>query len=173
MEKLCYPLKEYKVNGLPYGKRTTREGVLWGVHLGEDCIVAAGTDVYAIGRGEVVYSALHSGDEKKGNWGYITIIKHTNAHSGEPFYSLYGHLGKCFQRIGEKVKAGEPIGFVGKDYTAENGWWLAHLHFAIYTGPWDGKVLPGYWLVGDERTKPEWWEVPSEFIENYNKKNGH
>jgi hypothetical protein len=67
---------------------------------------------------------------------------------------------------------GEPIGFVGKDYTAENGWWLAHLHFAIYTGPWDKKVLPGYWLVGDSRTQPEWWEVPSEFIENYNKKIG-
>ncbi len=34
------------------------------------------------------------------------------------------------------------MGFVGKGETAENGFWDAHLHFAIYTGPWKDQVLP-------------------------------
>lgn len=162
--KLTYPIQEFEVNGLPFGKRSVHNGELWGIHLGEDCIVPAGTDVFSIGNGKVVYSALHAGDEEKGNWGYITIIEHQSPLLRKKFYSLYGHLGACHKRIGEKVKQGEPIGFVGKDYTAENGYWLAHLHFAIYTGPWKKKVLPGYWKEGDLDTDPRYWRVPSEFI---------
>lgn len=164
MSKLVYPLKAWEVNGAPFGKRSVHNGELWGIHLGEDCIVPAGTDVVAIGNGKVVYSALHAGDEHKGNWGYITIIEHQSPLLRKKFYSLYGHLGACYKRIGERVKIGEPIGFVGKDYTAENGWWLAHLHLAIYTGSWKKKVLPGYWKEGDLSTDPKYWRVPTEFI---------
>lgn len=164
-----YPLKEFEVNGVPFGKRSVLNGELWGIHLGEDCLVPAGTDVFAIGNGKVVYSALHAGDKEKGNWGYIMIIEHTHHWTRKKFYSLYGHLGTCHKRIGEKVKRGEPIGFVGKDYTRENGYWLAHLHFAIYTGPWKKKVLPGYWKEGDIETNPKYWAVPSEFIKEHQK----
>lgn len=169
MSEYIYPLEEYEVNGLPFGKRTILNGELWGIHLGEDCIVPAGTDVFAISNGKVVYSALHAGDEEKGNWGYIIIIEHTHPWTRRKFYSLYGHLGACHKRIGEKVKRGEPIGFIGKDYTSENGYWLAHLHFAIYTGPWKKKVLPGYWKEGDMETNPKHWAVPSEFIQAHSK----
>lgn len=167
--RLSYPLKEFEVNGVPFGKRSVHNGELWGIHLGEDCIVPAGTDVFAIGNGRVVYSALHAGDQNKGNWGYITIIEHQSPLMRKKFYSLYGHLGACYKRIGEKVKRGEPIGFIGKDYTAENGYWLAHLHFAIYTGPWKKKVLPGYWKEGDLDTDPKYWRVPTEFIKEHQK----
>jgi murein DD-endopeptidase MepM/ murein hydrolase activator NlpD len=117
-----YPLKEYNVNGLPFGKRSVHNGELWGVHLGEDCIVPAGTDVFAIANGKVVYSALHAGSKEKGNWGYITIIEHQSPIIRKKFYSLYGHLGACYKKIGDKVKREEPIGFIGKDYTRENGY---------------------------------------------------
>jgi murein DD-endopeptidase MepM/ murein hydrolase activator NlpD len=165
--RLSYPIKEFEVNGVPFGKRSVHNGELWGIHLGEDCIVPAGTDVFAIANGKVVYSALHAGDENKGNWGYITIIEHHSPLVRKKFYSLYGHLGACYKRIGERVKQGEPIGFVGKDYTAENGYWLAHLHFAIYTGPWKKQVLPGYWKEGDLNTDPKYWRVPSEFVREH------
>ena len=168
-QHLTYPLKDFVVNGLPFGKRSTHNREFWGIHLGEDCIVPAGTDVFAIGNGKIVYSALHAGDEEKGNWGHIIIIEHTQAWTRKKFYSLYGHLGSCYKRIGEKVKRGEPIGFIGKDYTKENGYWLAHLHFAIYTGPWNNKVLPGYWKEGDTETDPQHWQAPSEFIKEQQK----
>ena len=69
--------------------------------------------------------------------------------------------------MGEKVECGEPLGFVGEAFTPENGFWEAHLHFALYTGPWHDEVLPGYWKEGDKRTRPEWWRVPSEFVKTY------
>lgn len=166
--KVIFPLEHYQVNGSPFGKRTVLDGVSWGVHLGEDCVVPAGTDVRAIGRGRVVYAALHVGSEEKGNWGHIIIIRHKRPRSKGVFYSLYAHLGSVFKRIGDKVELGEPLGFIGESLTQENGFWEAHLHFALYVGPWMDEVLPGYWKDGDGRTRPEWWKVPSEFIQNYN-----
>lgn len=165
---LTFPMDNYQVNGLPFGKRSVLDGVLWGIHLGEDIMAPVGTDVRAIGRGTVVYSALHAGDKEKGNWGYIVIIRHRHPRRRQTFYSLYGHLGDCYKRIGDQVELGEPLGFIGEGYTAENGFWEAHLHFALYLGPWKKEVLPGYWKDGDTRTRPEWWAVPSEFIERYN-----
>lgn len=165
--KLIYPLEKYAVDGTPFGKRALHKGVLWGVHLGEDCVVPAGTDVWAIGRGKVVYAALHEGTEEKGNWGHIVIIRHRNPKTKLIFYSLYAHLGKSFKNIDDTVELGEPIGFIGASFTPENGFWEAHLHFAIYAGPWKDEVLPGYWKEGDTRTRPDWWKVPSEFIREY------
>ncbi len=164
-----FPVEQYEVNGLPFGKRSVYEGTLWGIHLGEDIIAPVGTDVRAIGRGTVVYSALHAGDEHKGNWGYIVIIRHRHPGRRQTFYSLYGHLGDSFKRIGDKVELGDPLGFIGEGNTHENGFWEAHLHFAIYIGPWHDEVLPGYWKDGDTRTRPQWWTVPSEFITEYKK----
>jgi murein DD-endopeptidase MepM/ murein hydrolase activator NlpD len=169
--KVQFPLEHYQVNGLPFGKRSVLDGVLWGIHLGEDIMVKAGTDVCAIGRGTVVYAAFHAGDAEKGNWGHVIIIRHRHPKRKQVFYSLYGHLGTSYKRIGDTVDIGEPLGFIGEGYTAENGFWEAHLHFAVYTGPWQKHVLPGYWKDGDTRTRPEWWVVPSEFIANYNTEN--
>ncbi len=167
---VVFPLDPYQVNGAAFGKRAEYDGTFWGVHLGEDCEVPAGTDVRAVGRGTVVYAALHPGESGKGNWGHIVIIRHKRPRSKEVFYSLYAHLGTSFKRIGEKVACGEPLGFIGEAFTPENGYWPAHLHFAIYTGPWHDEVLPGYWKEGETRTRPDWWRVPSEFIREYGKK---
>ncbi len=168
--KLVFPLDPYRVNGTLFGKRAEHQGVFWGVHLGEDCVAPAGTDVRAIGRGQVVYAALHPGSAEKENWGHIVIIRHRRPRTKEVFYSLYAHLGTSFKRIGEKVECGEPLGFIGEALTPENGYWEAHLHFAIYVGPWQDEVLPGYWKEGEERTRPEWWRSPGEFICNYGRK---
>lgn len=165
--ELIFPLERYTVNGAPFGKRMAYDGVLWGIHLGEDCVVSAGTDVRACGRGTVIYAAMHPGTQEKGNWGHIIIIRHKHAKMRQVFYSVYAHLGACFKRIGDKVALGEPLGFIGEGFTPENGFWEAHLHFAIYTGPWKNDVLPGYWKEGEKRTRPEWWQSPSEFIRGY------
>ena len=165
--KVSFPLENYVVNGLSFGKRSVYDGVLWGIHLGEDSTAPVGTDVRAIGRGRVVYAALHSGDAEKGNWGHIIIIRHKHPKKRLVFYSLYGHLGASHKRIGDRVEMGEPIGFIGESFTPENGYWESHLHFAVYIGPWKNEVLPGYWKDGDMRTRPEWWQSPSEFIKGY------
>jgi murein DD-endopeptidase MepM/ murein hydrolase activator NlpD len=174
--KLDFPLKNYKVNASWFRKKCTIDNVFWGLHLGEDCNTRAGTKVLAIGRGKVVYSALHSSNKspKRGgrrNWGNIVIIAHKNPKNKKVFFSLYGHLAKRLVGKGDRVDKRKIIGRVAKGWTKENGWWSeSHLHFALYKGPWERKVLPGYFRKNQKRTKLKWWLKPSEFIRNYAKK---
>ena len=158
--KIIFPLENYKISGAKFLQNVSS----WGIHLGEDCKAKAGDAVKSIYRGEIVYSALHPGSSQKGNWGNIIIIRHKLLGKGQIFYSLYGHLGKGLENVGDKVKKGELVGYMGKAYSAENGWWPAHLHFAIYTGPWSGKILPGYYRKEQNRTKLSYWKNPTEWI---------
>jgi len=171
--KLVFPLEDWKVNYCKFRQRDEYDGKLWGLHLGEDCIIKPGTPVKAIGRGKVVYSKLHATKKspKQGgyrNWGNIIIIAHKNPKTKKVFFSLYGHLGNRLVEKGDRVDIGQKIGTVGRAWSQQNGWWEdAHLHFAIYTGPWEGRVLPGYWKSTQKRTKLRYWAAPTKFIKNY------
>lgn len=165
-KKLIYPLEKYKVSGLDFFEKVT-SGKITGVHLGEDVRALAGTELKCIGNGEVVYSSLHAGSPTKGNWGNIVIVGHRRPKSKEEFYSLYGHLDTPFVKTGDKVKISQKIGIIAPADTPRNGWWPAHLHFAIYTGPWTETVLPGYHRENENKTQLEYWTNPSEFIKKY------
>ncbi|MFC1645191.1 M23 family metallopeptidase [Patescibacteria group bacterium] len=168
--KLRLPLGEYRVSGAGFGDDCSYNGVHWGIHLGEDVNCKAGTKVFAIGRGKVVYAKLHAGTLEKGNWGHIAIIAHKHPKTKKVFFSLYGHLGKLFVKKGDRIEIGQTIGVIGKSNTPENGFWKTeHIHFAIFTGPWNGKVLPGYFKKGQNRTRLEWWVSPSGFVGKYSK----
>lgn len=171
--ELDFPLKNWQVNDTKFLEPQAYSGVDWGLHLGEDCNIRTGTPVKAIGRGKVVYSALHAPQKppltegKEGsNWGNVIIIAHKNPSTKKVFFSLYGHLGKRLLKKGDRVKRGQKIGEVAKGWSRENGWWKkSHLHFAIYAGPWKGEVLPGAYRKGAEgRTKLEDWIAPTEFL---------
>ncbi len=166
--RLALPLADYAVNSRPFGEEGVLGGRSWGRHLGEDVLAEPGTPVGAIGDGQVVYAALHPGSRRRGNWGNIVIVGHAHPRDDQPFYSVYGHLGECRVAVGQIVKLGEPLGTVGRGRTPENGFWPEpHLHFAIFTGPWEGKVLPGYFREEDARTKLEYWVKPSAFVQRY------
>jgi len=162
--KIISPLDDYKVNGYKFSEKVSG----WGIHLGDDCNAKVDTPVKAIANGEIIYSAIHSGSIKKRNWGNIIIIKH-ELSKDKKYFSLYGHLGKRLKNQGDKIEAGEIIGYVGKANSAENGWWKSHLHFGIYTGPWNGEVLPGYYKEKQKRTELSYWENPTEWIMRYSK----
>jgi len=164
--KLVYPLDKYIISGLGFGQTVTAGRIL-GIHLGEDVRAAAGTEVRCVGSGKAVYTTLHAGSPGKGNWGNVVIVRHRKFKTKIEFYSLYGHLDTPLLRKNDKVKCGQKIGVIAPANTPQNGWWPTHLHFAIYTGPWTGVVLPGYFQEGAGRTKLEYWKNPSEFIQNY------
>lgn len=162
------PLLGYRVNSYQFREDCTYDGVHWGLHLGEDVNRRAGTPVFAIGRGRVVYSELHPGKPDHGNWGHIIIIAHVRPRTGRPFFSLYAHLGQRCTHSGDRVDLSQLIGFVGRASTPENGFWEdEHLHFAIYVGPWEGRVLTGYWKRGSKRTKLSYWREPTRFVGSY------
>ncbi|MCK4540586.1 M23 family metallopeptidase [Candidatus Parcubacteria bacterium] len=166
--KLTFPLEKYRVNSYRFRQDCAYGNVHWGIHLGEDINRSAGTKVRCIGRGRVVYSALHAGTKDKGNWGNIVIIVHKHPKTKTIFFSLYAHLQKRLVKKGQSIDLGQVIGTVGKTNSPENGWWEdEHLHFAIYVGHWEKKVLPGYWKKGSKKTKLTYWKEPTRFINNY------
>jgi murein DD-endopeptidase MepM/ murein hydrolase activator NlpD len=168
---LTFPLKNITTNGAQFLEETTIDKIYWGKHLGSDFNAVAGTEVYGIGAGKVLYAKLHAAKkQQKGirrNWGYIVIVIHRCIYTSKFFYSLYGHLAEPLVRVGETITTGQVIAHVAKEYTLENGWWEAHLHLGIYRGPWEEKVLPGYYRKDQQLTELEYWKDPLLFIENY------
>lgn len=172
--KLIFPLENSENISSNFGSLHAFDGEDWGMHLGIDISARAGSQVMAIGRGIVVYSAIHLGKIskegviKKRNWGGVIIIAHHNAKNKLNFFSIYGHLGKCLLKKGDVIDAGKVIGTIGKSMTPKNGLWEEeHLHFGIYAGPYDGKVLPGYYKKEAEITKMEYWREPISFVKDY------
>lgn len=100
------------------------------VHLGIDLFMAAGEPVLAPLAGRV---HLVANNAAEGDYGPVVILEHRTA-GGDVFYTLYGHLGLktlTHRKIGEEVKRGETVGWVGEPPT--NGNWVPHLHFQLIT----------------------------------------
>lgn len=86
-------------------------------HYGMDFTAPAGTDVYATGNG-TVKTVLSS----QRGFGKHIIVDH-----GFGYTSLYAHLSGFNVRVGQKVKRGDVIGFVGSTGTSVAN----HLHYEI------------------------------------------
>ncbi|MBA4321507.1 MAG: peptidase M23 [Odoribacter sp.] len=86
-------------------------------HYGMDFTAPTGTDIYVTGDG-VVESVLYS----KRGYGNHIIINH-----GFGYKTIYAHLDRANVRVGQKVKRGDVIAFVGN-----TGLSLApHLHYEV------------------------------------------
>lgn len=85
-------------------------------HSGMDFAAKVGTEIYATGDGKVVYAAWKQG------YGNCIIVDH-----GYGYQTLYGHMSKYNARVGQKVKRGEIIGFVGNTGKSTG----SHLHYEV------------------------------------------
>ena len=85
-------------------------------HSGIDVAAPTGSLVAAAAPGRVAFAARAGG-----GWGRLVSI----AHRG--FRTLYAHLSRIHVRVGQRVRAGSPIGRVGA-----SGWASGpHLHFEL------------------------------------------
>ncbi len=179
-DELVLPVQPYRVTGYRFGSRLRRRLIFHIAHLGDD-VGTAGDSVRAIGHGEAVWSEVRPGRPGRPNWGGMVVIRHcrggaqTEKHPAPRgqastfFYSVYGHMKDLQVQAGQQVVTGQPLGVVAEGETPENGWWkVPHLHFAVYTGPWRDRVLPGYARWWDGRTRKKWWRDPRKFVERYN-----
>jgi murein DD-endopeptidase MepM/ murein hydrolase activator NlpD len=96
-------------------------------HLGVDYNVPDGTRVASCVDGEVSH-IIHQGIF--GGWGGLLVFKIANPPVSGADYLYYGHLAWDDKvKVGQKVKAGDTVGFIGKP--TENGVWFPHLHVQL------------------------------------------
>ena len=101
----------------PYGYRTHPIDGQWKFHSGVDLAGPEGTPIVATRDGTVTAAAYSSG-----NGNYVTI------NHGDGFSSSYLHMTHSVVSVGQKVSAGQVIGYMGNTgYSKGN-----HLHFTIY-----------------------------------------
>ena len=148
------PLSSYKITGYHHGSAVGAGKV----HAGDDLSGNAGTAVYAVWDGTVLW-AKNGGT----GWGTLVMIKHT-APDGAAFVSVYGHLRQPGLAVssGQVVTKGALLGYLGTK--AQNGGWAEHLHFAIYT-----KAVPSSIVLPGHVKSLAGWEDPIPWINKHGK----
>jgi murein DD-endopeptidase MepM/ murein hydrolase activator NlpD len=103
------------------------------MHTGVDFAAPKGTPVYATGDGVVSLVTTHLG-----GYGKEIEIDH-----GYGYVTKYAHLDKFNVKVGQKVKRGELIGYIGNTGSST----APHLHYeVIYNGK---KVNPVHYFFND------------------------
>ncbi|HEX4298545.1 MAG TPA: M23 family metallopeptidase [Devosia sp.] len=86
------------------------------LHTGVDLASPTGTPIYAAGDGIVEHASWENG------YGNFTMLKHVNGYE-----TGYGHQSKIVVKVGDKVRQGQIIGYVGSTGNSTG----SHLHFEI------------------------------------------
>jgi len=109
-----FPVKGNIISTLGWRKNPFGKGYEY--HTGVDIEAPYGTPVHATAEGIVMFTGWYS------DYGKAVIIKHPSGYE-----TLYGHLSKIEVKSGERVKAGEIIGYVGSTGRSTG----PHLHYEV------------------------------------------
>ncbi|MEX2349514.1 MAG: M23 family metallopeptidase [Flavobacteriaceae bacterium] len=101
-----------------YGWRTDPFTKARKFHYGMDFTAPRGTPIYATGDGKV-----RRADNRATGYGNHIVIDH-----GFGYETLYAHLHKYNIRVGQQVKRGDIIGFVGSTGRSQ----APHLHYEVF-----------------------------------------
>ena len=110
------PVKSYTLTS-PFGMRIHPISGKQKMHEGVDMAAPQGTPIYAAKGGKVTRTAF-----QEGGAGYYVVINH-----GDGFTSVYMHMTHYIVSSGQRVNAGQVIGYVG----STGGSTGPHLHFGI------------------------------------------
>jgi murein DD-endopeptidase MepM/ murein hydrolase activator NlpD len=97
------------------------------IHMGIDIAAPVNHPVKSFYEGEIYLFAYN---DLPGDYGHTLIIKHVL--DGHELYALYGHLSAASvknKKVGQKITAGEIVGWIGDKH--ENGNWNPHLHLQL------------------------------------------
>ena len=114
--RLVYPLPQPAEEVQPYGWRYSDQRQRWRMHVGHDLIAPASTPVLAMLSGRVQLVQAISG------YGLTVLLEH-----GRGWQTVYAHLQSADVEAGRLVRAGEPIGRVGRSGSASTD----HLHVEL------------------------------------------
>ncbi|MFF0252609.1 M23 family metallopeptidase [Micromonospora zamorensis] len=112
------------VDPMPGAAVTSCYGQRWGtLHAGIDLALPSGTPIRAAAAGTVT----QAGDASDG-YGNSVFIDHGNG-----YLTHYAHQSRIAVTVGQKVKAGQVIGYEGATGDATG----PHLHFEVHQGMWN------------------------------------
>jgi murein DD-endopeptidase MepM/ murein hydrolase activator NlpD len=135
--------RNYSYGSADNGARRTHHGI--------DISNPLGTVALATAAGVVFYAdkdILVQFGPQPNFYGNTVVILHTfNDSSGQPVYTLYGHLSRIDVRAGQVVQTGDPIGVIGATGVAAG----THLHVEVRLGD------PTSYLA---TRNPELWLMP-------------
>ncbi|MFT4754665.1 MAG: murein DD-endopeptidase MepM/ murein hydrolase activator NlpD [Salibacteraceae bacterium] len=114
------------------------------MHTGMDFTAPTGTEINSTGDGVVVEI-----ERKRRGYGNSIIIKH-----GFGYRTRYAHLSKFNVRVGQKIKRGDVIGYVGNTGTSTG----PHLHYEVEKN--GSKINPANFYSND--LTPEEYELMLE-----------
>jgi len=115
------------------------------LHAGVDFAAASGTPIYAAGNGTIEFAGV------KGGYGNYVMVRHNSS-----FSTAYAHMSGFARaaRVGNRVRQGEVIGFVGSTGMSTG----PHLHYEVHKGgrpvnPTDVSMPIGPKLAGKDLEK--------------------
>jgi murein DD-endopeptidase MepM/ murein hydrolase activator NlpD len=119
------------VTPMPGAKITSCFGQRWGVlHAGIDLAADEGTPIHAAASGTVLVAGwVYAG------YGISVMIDHGGVQTH------YAHQSRTIVQPGQKVKAGQVIGYEGSTGDSTG----PHLHFEVHQGLWK-QINPAPWL---------------------------
>lgn len=111
----------YKINS-PYGMRFHPVDKVVKMHTGVDFKAPEGAPIRAVADGVVTMSQFNGG------YGNMVLLDHLDDNSKADWSTLYGHASKLAVKVGQVVKQGDIIAYVGSTGKSTG----PHLHFEIF-----------------------------------------
>jgi murein DD-endopeptidase MepM/ murein hydrolase activator NlpD len=121
------------------------------MHTGIDFSAPTGTPIYATGNGTI----MNDQDLRNSGYGNYVLIDH-----GFGYQSLYAHVSRSIVRVGQKVKRGDVIAFVGNTGRST----APHLHYEVIKN--GVKINPINFFFND--LSPEEYDRLIEMASNVN-----
>ena len=109
------PVQTERIHG--YGNRMHPVLKYVKFHAGMDFTAPTGTPIYATGNGKVIQA-----DRKMSGYGNLVKIDH-----GYNYVTFYAHMSKINCKVGQKVKRGDVIGYVGNTGLSSG----PHCHYEV------------------------------------------
>ncbi|MGL4524849.1 MAG: M23 family metallopeptidase [Spirochaetia bacterium] len=92
----------------------------WQFHTGLDIAYSPGTPILSAANGTVVKA-----EYDPNGYGFYTVVRHRYG-----FYTLYGHMQRYSVKVGQEIRQGELIGYMGSSGRVTG----PHLHFEVRIG---------------------------------------
>ncbi|MBU3805559.1 MAG: peptidoglycan DD-metalloendopeptidase family protein [Candidatus Fournierella pullistercoris] len=115
-EGFCWPLPVAGQVTTEFGATQNVNGVIMTGHKGMDIAAAGGTPIYAAHDGRI--------SSTTGHWTYGNVVMVDN---GDGVTTLYAHMSSIAATVGQQVKKGDVIGYVGSTGRSTGN----HLHFEV------------------------------------------